>query len=62
MLKFKSKNHVILGELSSLKFAKKSFIVQYICEIDHQGQFYYNTNNNNTSMVEDAKAKELSHL
>ena len=24
----------------------------YICEIDHQGQFYYNTNNNGTSMAE----------
>ena len=34
-------------------------------KIDHQGQFYYNTNNNSTSMTEpegffelDAKAKE----
>ena len=24
----------------------------YICEIDYQGQFYYNTNNNITSMAE----------
>ena len=42
------------------KFAKKCFIStrRYICEIDHQGQFYYNTNNNSTSMAESAKAKE----
>ena len=50
MLIFKSKNHVILSKLSSLKFAKKILI-------DHQDQFYYNTNNS-TSMTEDAKAKE----
>jgi len=27
-------------------------------KIDHQDQFYYNTNNNSTSMAKGAKAKE----
>ena len=31
----------------------------YICEIDHQGQFYYNTNHNSTSMAKGIVGPEL---
>ena len=50
--------NLIFSVVSPLSIAKDP----YICEIDCQGQFYYNTNNNSTTMAEDTKAKELSHL
>ncbi len=60
MLIFKIKIHVILAGCPGWNLPRKFFISSwtYICEIDYQGQFYYNTNNNSTSMAEGVKAKK----
>ena len=52
-----------LNAIIYLYIAQKIWNFMEFQKIDHQGQFYYNTNNNSTSMAEPgAKAKELAHL